>query len=358
MSDSWALAIARDGSLTAQVVPLALPELAPGQARLRIDRFAMTANNVTYATFGDAMRYWDFFPADDGTGRVPVWGFASVTESRCDGLAEGARVYGFLPAASHLTVTPADAAAHGFTDAAPHRAELSPVYNSYQIDRIPVPPEDEARRAAFEPLTRTAALLTGQIRMEGAEGAQVLTITGASSKTALSIAAMLRDDPVPGVTVEGLTSARSRDFVAATGLYDRVADYGGLALLPAEPTRLIVDVAGSAEVNRALHARFGARLAGNIRLGAANWADSAPARDLPGPKPRFFFAPDALRALRALMPVPEMMDWLTRAETAARAALAAHVAFEHRQGATGAASAWADLVAGRVPPDRVLILRA
>ena len=38
------------------------PELAPGQALLRVDRFALTTNNVTYAVMGDALKYWHFFP--------------------------------------------------------------------------------------------------------------------------------------------------------------------------------------------------------------------------------------------------------------------------------------------------------
>jgi len=55
--------------------------LAEGQARFRIDRFALTSNNVTYGAFGDAMRYWDFFPTGDATtGCIPVWGFADVVE--------------------------------------------------------------------------------------------------------------------------------------------------------------------------------------------------------------------------------------------------------------------------------------
>ena len=37
--------------------------LAEGAARFRIDGFALTSNNVTYAAFGDAMSYWRFFPA-------------------------------------------------------------------------------------------------------------------------------------------------------------------------------------------------------------------------------------------------------------------------------------------------------
>ena len=37
--------------------------LAPGQALLRVDAFALTANNITYAVIGEALRYWDFFPS-------------------------------------------------------------------------------------------------------------------------------------------------------------------------------------------------------------------------------------------------------------------------------------------------------
>ncbi len=37
--------------------------LAPGEVLLRIDRFSLTTNNITYAAFGDAMmKYWSFFP--------------------------------------------------------------------------------------------------------------------------------------------------------------------------------------------------------------------------------------------------------------------------------------------------------
>ena len=66
--------------------------LDAGELRCRIDHFAFTANNITYAVFGDAMHYWQFFPAPAGWGCVPVWGFATVQESRCDGLAVGERL--------------------------------------------------------------------------------------------------------------------------------------------------------------------------------------------------------------------------------------------------------------------------
>ena len=39
--------------------------LAEGAVRLRIDRFALTSNNITYGAFGEGMSYWSFFPTGD-----------------------------------------------------------------------------------------------------------------------------------------------------------------------------------------------------------------------------------------------------------------------------------------------------
>ncbi|MGE0498926.1 MAG: DUF2855 family protein, partial [Ramlibacter sp.] len=64
-----------------------LAPLAPGEALLRISRAAVTTNNITYAAFGDAMQYWDFFPTGvEGWGHMPVWGFADVVASTVDGV--------------------------------------------------------------------------------------------------------------------------------------------------------------------------------------------------------------------------------------------------------------------------------
>lgn len=105
--------------------------LAAGQALLSVDTFGLSANNVTYAVLGDALGYWRFFPAPDGWGRVPVWGFADVARSRHPDLAEGERVFGYLPMSSHLVVEPDRVLPADFRDATPHRRELPGVYNHY-----------------------------------------------------------------------------------------------------------------------------------------------------------------------------------------------------------------------------------
>ena len=60
--------------------------LEPGDVLLRLDRFALTSNNITYGLVGELMQYWSFFPAPDGWGRLPVWGFADVVQSRAPGV--------------------------------------------------------------------------------------------------------------------------------------------------------------------------------------------------------------------------------------------------------------------------------
>lgn len=49
--------------------------LEPGEALLAIDTFALTTNNITYAAFGESMRYWDFFPTQlEGWGQIAYTG--------------------------------------------------------------------------------------------------------------------------------------------------------------------------------------------------------------------------------------------------------------------------------------------
>ena len=133
--------VKRDDLRECRVAGSEAPALEPGQALLAVDSFGLTANNVTYAVMGEAMSYWDFFPAADGWGRVPMWGFAEVERSEADGVEAGTRVYGYLPPSSHLVVTPVSVEASGFVDGSPHRAALPSAYHRYlPTDRRPLLP--------------------------------------------------------------------------------------------------------------------------------------------------------------------------------------------------------------------------
>ena len=55
--------------------------LESDQVLFAIDRFALTANNISYCLAGDTLGYWQFFPTTDGFGRVPAMGYANVAAS-------------------------------------------------------------------------------------------------------------------------------------------------------------------------------------------------------------------------------------------------------------------------------------
>jgi len=114
--------VKRDALRECRVADSEPAAVGSGQALLRVDVFGLTANNVTYAVMGEAMSYWDFFPAEEGWGRVPMWGFAEVEQSQVEGVEPGTRVYGYLPPSSHLLVTPVSVSEQGFVDGSPHRA--------------------------------------------------------------------------------------------------------------------------------------------------------------------------------------------------------------------------------------------
>ena len=269
-----------------------LGDVEPGQALLRVDHFALTANNVTYAVFGDAMGYWQFFPASPGRGRVPVWGYADVAASRADGIAEGERVYGYLPMATHLVVSPDRITNGTFVDASAHRSALPPVYNQYQRvpdDRIADPREREY--AILRPLFVTSFLIDDWLADDDMFGATSVVLASASSKTALGLAFLLaaRHD----VEVVGLTSAKNAGFVDSVGYYDRTVRYDDLTQLDSTQPTVFVDMAGGGNVLASVHRHFGDALQQSCLVGATHWEESAqPSADLPGPAPTFFFAPD------------------------------------------------------------------
>ena len=103
---------------------------------MAVQRFAFTADNSTYAAFGDAMNYWKFFPTPDAAwGSILVWGFADVLESACGVAAAGGRFYGYYPMTSLTVLLPTRVTARGLYDAALHRTELHPAYHLYAASR-------------------------------------------------------------------------------------------------------------------------------------------------------------------------------------------------------------------------------
>jgi hypothetical protein len=260
----------------------------------------MTANNVTYAVFGDAMNYWDFFPVaprEDGSyGRVPLWGFAVVDASTVADVKEGTRLYGYLPTSSHLIVQPAKVDAKGFRDASPHRQHLPSPYN--RLTTTAADPayaaDQEDLQVLYRPLFMTSFVLADFLQDNGYFGAESAVLSSASSKTAYGTAFLLDD-----IHCVGLTSDGNRAFTESLGCYDEVVTYDEIASLPVRKT-VFVDIAGNARVRRTVHEHL--EPVHSAVVGAAHHdaePDLGDTADLPGGPPTFFFAPDQMRKRHA-----------------------------------------------------------
>ena len=274
--------------------------LADGQVRVHVDSFALTSNNITYAAFGDAMNYWQFFPtAEDGWGTIPVWGFGTVLQSLHPGVAVGEKFYGYFPMASEAVLTPARLSASGFYDGAPHRSELHPVYNQYL--RCNTDPfytaTSEAVQALLRPLFITSFLIDDFLADNKFFGASAdvggaMLLSSASSKTAYGTAFQLAQRP--GIEVIGVTSPGNVAFCESLGCYSRVLTYEQLDQITAERVCIYVDFAGNAKLRHAIHSRF-ANLKYSCSIGGTHVSELGGAKDLPGPRATLFFAPAQIK---------------------------------------------------------------
>lgn len=336
--------LTRHQDITEQkIADLPQAPLAPGQARFRVKRFALTANNVTYAATGFDIGYWRFYPApEEGWGIVPVWGFATVTESRAEGLEPGQRFYGFWPMAEEAVLTPQPGRAT-LRDTSPHRADLPAVYNSY----TPAPEaESDDIRALLQPLVATSWLIADWLADNACFGAEQVIVGSASSKTGLGLTAFLRDAPV---RVIGLTSPANAAFVEALGYCDTVLPYEAVDTLEQVPS-VYVDMAGNAEVKRALHARLGDLLKHSAAVGLSHWDKFAPPRGLAGPKPQFFFAPAQIAKRREEWGPGVVEARIAEATEAVARDAARWLTVTRHHGLDAARAPWAALATGRADP--------
>jgi NADPH:quinone reductase-like Zn-dependent oxidoreductase len=267
--------------------------IATGQVRLKIDLFALTANNMTYAAFGQAMRYWDFYPHSDG-GIVPVWGFAQIVESQHSALSEGQRFYGYYPMASEVVLTPNQCSERGFSVAGGARAELAAVYNQYvNVASDPFyKVNTEGLQAVLRPLFATSWLLADFFQDSGFFGAQTVLCSSASSKTAYAMAQLVKQSGQAQVV--GLTATANIDFCRGLGCYDQVLAYDDLGALPADLHCVYVDFAGNAALRQRVHQRF-SKLAYSCSVGGTHHDELGSGSGLPGPRPILFFAPAQMK---------------------------------------------------------------
>lgn len=358
----WAIDVDRDDIAQAALVDEGELALAPGEVEVRVDCFAMTANNVTYAALGkpiglfdNGRGYWDFFsPGGEGPGRVPVWGFATVTRSAAEGVAMGEEFYGYYPMASHVRLTPGRVSAGGFVDVAEHRAGMPAVYDHYlRVAGLGDFVEgDRDWWPVFRPLYLTGWLIADQLEDEKDFEADQALVASASSKTAIGFAhAMNQRSDRPKLV--GLTSARGRDFLEGTGLYDGLVLYEDIASLDPAIASAFVDIAGDGQLTAALHHHFGEALKLNLVVGKSHW-DSQAGQRFPATG---FFAP-ARVAKRS-------KDWGPAGFQQKMGAAWTHFVGDARRlfrieastGPDAALAAYRDAVAGRADPRAGILIR-
>jgi len=270
-------------------------DLQEGQVLLKVNKFAFTANNITYALLGEVVSYWKYFPTGEDFGIIPAWGFADVVHSDVEDLAEGERFYGYFPMSSHLVVQPESVKASSFIDGASHRKDLFPTYNQYW--RVANDPNYDKRfedhHVLLFPLFVTSFLLDDFLADNDFFGAQTVILSSASSKMAYGTAFLLnrnRNQRSP-YEVIGLTSSGNMEFVEKLGCHDRVVSYDAIQSLSQEKPVMYVDMAGNGELRKELHHHFQDHMKCSLQVGASHWDKSAPTKDLPGAKPELFFAP-------------------------------------------------------------------
>jgi len=269
-------------------------DLLEGEVRLKLDQFALTTNNISYAAFGDSIGYWKVFPVGvDGYGHMPVWGYADIIETTLDRVPATGRVWGFFPMANELIVRPGAITKYSFVDMFEHRNAVPAVYNRYTFCHTNpyYRSELESFESLFRPLFITSYTTAEFLRDKAFFSAKCLLVSSASSKTAYGIAWCLR---AQGLPVIGLTSTRNLDFVRGLGVYDRVFSYSEIQALDPKLPTLYIDLANDDGLRSQIYEHFKGAFVYHCLVGSTQADSFSVDQALRGPPPIFFFAAEYL----------------------------------------------------------------
>jgi len=277
-------------------------QLSTDEVLLKVDSFGFSANNITYAVFGDKMGYWGFFPADDNWGIVPMWGFATVLKSHHGEVKVGEKVFGYLPMASHLVITAGKISPTHFFDVSEKRKSISPVYDNYvrcatdpgyQVDR-------EAWQLNYRPLFMTSFVLddfVGEGLVAAKQPIKQVILTSASSKTAYGAAHLLmKHKQQRGLSYQviGLTSVSNQAFTQDLDCYDQVLSYDDIAQLGKDKVSWVLDFAGNKSLLLDLQQQFADNLNKLVLIGSTD-VDAQQDKPEGHLDSEFFFAPSQVK---------------------------------------------------------------
>ena len=285
----------------ARIVDLTPRTIAKNQVLAKIDRFAFTANNITYAVAGDMLRYWNFFPVEQDAahwGVIPVWGFADIVESNAPDLPIGERLFGYFPPSKQLVMNPTRVTDQHFIEGAEHRADLPPAYNMYR--RVNANPNYDRKtdneRMLLEVLYITGFCLHDLLTRKQWYDAQQIIVISASSKTSIGLAYALDQDKSSPTTI-GLTSARNLETVTSLGIYNESYAYDELDSVKANKATVIIDMSGNQDLLSRLHKHLGDNMCRTINVGITHWNKPKAVQGIYKDRCEQFFAPSHIHTL-------------------------------------------------------------
>ncbi|MEM7083228.1 MAG: DUF2855 family protein [Pseudomonadota bacterium] len=333
------------------------PALTSGQVRVLIDRFALTANNITYGIVGDRIGYWKFFPAADNWGQIPVWGFADVIESLNDEIPTGERLYGYFPMATEWVLSPTGIKAQHLIDGTEHRAALPPVYNSYSRtnNESYYQSELDDERVLLMPLYATSYCLYDFVCANDYFDAPHVVITSASAKTSIGCAYAFKEDPKTRTI--GLTSSGQFERVKALDLYDEVYTYDDLQSVSTDVRTVIIDISGNGNVLSALHERLGDNMAYTSNVGLTHYDNNTMGPHYIRDRSAMFFAPGHIQQ-RAQEWGPGVFQeksfkfWLNASIASRR-----WLEIDRHEGMNSVPQVFDDVLKGNVPADRGVVIK-
>jgi Protein of unknown function (DUF2855) len=345
----WEVLFRRDNLATSEIRVPVLGDLQPGEVRLDIEKFALTANNVSYARFGDGKNvpFWNAFPGPPELGRVPLWSFVRVTESRNADIPVGGRYFGYVPMASHHTVQ-AEVTPRGFMDTSPQRGFLHPWYLTFQC--VGEPDNLDDFRALMRPVFPASFNLASLVERQAALGAKSVIITSASCKTAIGMADELLERGAD-ITTVAITSAVNKAFVESLGIYDEVATYDAIQSATVTSPAVFIDFTGAAKFRRAVYQYFAPSLSYGALIGFTHpGAEDMAPPGLPDPQPEPFFTPVVEDQAIAEGGADHYYSRYHESETRFLQRMASWLAIRHGQGPADLVDAFRCLLAGDQAP--------
>jgi hypothetical protein len=355
--------IRKDNYLTHRIVEIDLSqdELQENEVIVNVDKFGLSANNITYAVVGDMLGYWQFFPPhtnDEVWGVLPVWGFANVTRSNNPEVKVGERIFGYFPPSTQLKLKPTHVSDLVWVDGSLHRQKLPQGYNLYRrVEAEPsYHPSQENERMLLFPLHITAFALYDFFASKSWFGAQQIVLISASSKTSTGMAYGIQKDQNAPYSI-GLTSPNNVETVKGFDAYDAVISYDDLEHIDASKPTTIVDMSGNKAVIGRLHKHLGDNMTFCSNVGFTHWTEGGKNPDIIQERSEMFFAPTVIQQ--------RIQDWGMDGFNQKSAEYLAHsyacsrnwLKMTDIDGITGMQSIFDDLCHGKLPAEKGLIVK-